>query len=147
MFPRVQADLNHLPFASSSFDIAIFNASFHYSEDFAATLAEALRCVRPGSSIVIADTPWYRKERSGLDMVAEKHAHFLNAYGFASNSLRSQEFLTTERLHTLAHAFGLRWRVLKPWYGLHWALRPLRARLRGRRVPSKFHVFVAERAQ
>jgi SAM-dependent methyltransferase len=146
MFPRVQADLNHLPFASSSFDTAIFNASFHYSEDFAATLAEALRCVRPGSPVVIADTPWYREEHSGLEMVAEKHAHFRKAYGFASDSLRSQEFLTPERLHVVARALDLRWRVLKPWYGLNWALRPLRAKLRGLRVPSKFHIFVAERA-
>jgi SAM-dependent methyltransferase len=147
MFPRVQADLSHLPFASASFDLAIFNASFHYSEDFAVTLSEALRCVRPGAPVVIADTPWYRHERSGLAMVAEKHAHFLKTYGFASDSLRSQEFLTPDRLSALARSLTIRWRVFKPWYGLDWAMRPLRAKLERRRAPSKFHIFVAERAQ
>jgi SAM-dependent methyltransferase len=146
MFPRVQADLNHLPFSSSSYDLAIFNASFHYSEDFAETLAEALRCVRPGAPVVIADTPWYREERSGLEMVLEKRAHFLKTYGFASNALESKEFLTPDRLDSLARVLDLRWRVLKPWYGLDWAMRPLRAKLRGKRTPSKFHIFMAERA-
>jgi SAM-dependent methyltransferase len=146
MFPRVQADLNHLPFASSTFDLAIFNASFHYAEDFAYTLGEALRCVRTGAPVVIADTPWYREERSGLEMVAEKRAHFLKTYGFASDALQSQEFVTPERLQALARALEVQWRVLKPWYGLDWAMRPLRAKLQGRRTPSKFHIFVAERA-
>jgi SAM-dependent methyltransferase len=146
MFPRVRADLNHLPFDSASFDLAIFNASFHYSEDFTATLGEALRCVRPGAPVVIADTPWYRLERSGAEMVAEKHANFFATYGFASNSLRSQEFLTPQRLSALATSLHVRWRVLKPWYGLNWAMRPLRAKLQRRRTPSKFRIFVAERA-
>jgi SAM-dependent methyltransferase len=144
MFPRVQADLNRLPFASSNFDLAIFNASFHYSEDFATTLTEALRCVRPGSPIVIADTPWYREEHSGLAMIAEKRSHFLRTYGFASDSLESQEFLTPDRLSYLACSLNLHWRVIKPWYGLNWAMRPLRAKLHGRRTPSKFRIFVAE---
>jgi SAM-dependent methyltransferase len=145
MFPRVQAALNHLPFASASFDLTIFNASFHYSEDFASTLGEALRCLRPGAPVVIADTPWYSDERSGQEMVREKRAHFLKTYGFASDSLESQEFLTPDRLQTLARELRVQWRVLKPWYGLNWALRPLRAKLRKQRVPSKFHIFVTER--
>jgi SAM-dependent methyltransferase len=144
LFPRVQADLDHLPFASASFDLALFNASFHYSEDFSASLGEALRCVRRGAPVVIADTPWYREERSGLEMVQEKRAHFLKTYGFASDALESQEFLTPDRLETLARELSVQWRVLKPWYGLHWALRPLRAKLQGRRTPSKFRIFVAK---
>ena len=143
-FPRVQATLDRLPFANESFDLAIFNASLHYSEDYVETLAEALRCTRRGGSVVIADTPWYRHERSGLDMIAEKQSYFRTTYGFASNSVASQEFLTPERLQTIAIALNLRWRTLKPFYGLKWALRPLRAKLEKRRTPSKFRIFVAE---
>ena len=55
LFPRVQAELDNLPFADSQFDLAIFNASFHYSENYEKTLAEALRCVRNGGMVVIAD--------------------------------------------------------------------------------------------
>lgn len=143
-FPRVQASLDHLPFPSNTFDIALFNASFHYSEDYRKTLAEALRCTRKGGFVVIADTPWYAEEDSGLRMVSEKQSHFHSTYGFASNSISNQEFLTPGRLDSLASALKLRWRVHKPFYGLAWSLRPLKAKLHNRRTPSHFRVFVAE---
>ncbi len=74
-------------------------------------------------------------ESSGKEMVDEKHMHFLATYGFASRSLASQEFLTPKRLESLATAFGIHWNIFKPFYGLQWALRPLRAKLKGRRTP------------
>jgi SAM-dependent methyltransferase len=144
MFRRVQASLDCLPFPDAAFDLAIFNASFHYSEDYSRTLAEAIRCTRPGGSIVIADTPWYRHESSGRAMVEEKHAHFLATYRVASEALASQEFLTPQRLNILATTFGIRWKTFKPFYGLQWALRPFHAKLKRRRTPSRFHTFMAE---
>lgn len=144
LFPRVQSDLDRLPFASSVFDLVIFNASFHYSENYERTIAEALRCTRPGGSIVIADTPWYAEEESGKRMVEEKKQHFSATYGFASDSISSLEYLTPDRLHRLQHAFELEWRCLKPFYGVRWSLRPLRAKLEGRRTPSRFHIYVAQ---
>lgn len=144
LFPRVQADLDRLPFPSSSFDLAIFNASFHYSENYELTLAEALRCTRPGGSVVIADTAWYADEASGRQMVKEKHRRFRNVYGFPSNSLASLEFLTPDRLERLAEAFQFQWKVIEPFYGVRWALRPLKARLARRRTPSRFRIYSAE---
>lgn len=79
-------------------------------------------------------------------MIEEKHKHFQKVYGFASNSIASLEFLTPKRLQVLAEDLSIRWRVLKPFYGINWALRPLRAKLKRRRSPSKFYIFVAERA-
>ena len=143
-FPLVQAALDQLPFPNASFDLSIFNASFHYAEDYQRTLAEALRCTRPGGLIVIADTPWYSKDSDGLRMVEEKHTRFLATYGFASNALASQEFLTPTRLSNLAETFKLTWQVHKPFYGFAWSLRPLRAFLKHQRTPSRFHLFVAE---
>jgi SAM-dependent methyltransferase len=143
MFPRVQAALDSLPFPSGEFDIAIYNASFHYAQDYRKTLAEALRCVRPGGSVVIADTPWYAHEHSGEQMVEEKRSSFERLYGFPSNSIPSQEFLTPQRLGALAAHFGLRWEIIQPFYGIDWALRPVRAALRGRRTPSRFRIYVA----
>jgi SAM-dependent methyltransferase len=143
LFPRVQADLDRLPFAASVFDLVIFNASFHYSENYDRTFAEALRCTRPGGSIVIADTPWYAQEESGRRMVEEKHKHFLATHGFASDSISSLEYLTPDRLHRLQDAFELEWSCIKPFYGIGWSLRPLRAKLEGRRPPSQFRIYVA----
>jgi SAM-dependent methyltransferase len=143
-FPRVQAALHHLPFPSKTFDLTLFNASFHYSEDYQQTLAEALRCTRRGGIVAIADTPWYAKESAGLQMVAEKQSRFRTTYGFASNSIASQEFLTPARLASLALTLDLKWKVYKPFYGLSWSLRPLKAKLLRRRAPSHFRIFVAE---
>jgi SAM-dependent methyltransferase len=143
LFPRVQADLDQLPFTSSTFDLTIFNASFHYSENYERTFAEALRCTRPGGSIIIADTPWYAEEKSGRRMVEEKHKHFSARYGFASDSLSSLEYLTPERLHRLQTLFELEWNCIKPFYGISWSLRPLRAKLEGRRTPSQFRIYAA----
>ncbi|WP_232298778.1 class I SAM-dependent methyltransferase [Granulicella tundricola] len=144
MFPRVQASLDDMPFASETFDLAIFNASFHYSQDYRKTLAEALRCLRPSGTVVIADTPWYAKQESGVMMVEEKHMQFRAAYGFASNSLQSQEFLTPERLEDLARTHELTWQEFRPFYGIKWALRPLIARLKHRRTPSQFRIYTAK---
>jgi SAM-dependent methyltransferase len=143
LFPRVQAELDRLPFASSSFDLAIFNASFHYSEDYERTFGEAVRCTRQGGTVVIADTPWYAEEESGRRMVEEKHERFKATYGFASNSLASLEYLTADRLNRLQKAFSVVWSCIKPFYGLRWVLRPLRAKLEGRRTPSQFRIYTA----
>ncbi len=147
LFPRFQAELDRLPFASDQFDVAIFNASFHYSEDYAATLGEALRCLRKGGTVVIADTAWYSREESGQAMVAERQQAFLRQHGFRSDGIRSQEYLTDERLAKLEQRFGVRWKVYSPSYGLRWALRPLVAKLKRKREPSRFRIYVAEVAK
>jgi SAM-dependent methyltransferase len=145
--PRFQAEFTRLPFADSQFDAAIFNASLHYAEDVLATVREALRCVRPGGLVLILDTPWYAREASGDAMVAERQASFRKQYNTASDSLRSLEFLTPRRLAWLEQALSIRWREHRPWYGVAWALRPWKALLLGRRVPSRFRMYVARKPQ
>jgi SAM-dependent methyltransferase len=145
LFPRFQAEIAHLPFADDQFDAAIFNASFHYSGDYSVSLKEALRCVRVGGSVIICDTPWYLHEESGQQMVAERKAYYRRKYGTASDSLHSLEYLTDERLQLLEREFSIRWNIIEPWYGFKWTLRPLLARLRGRRTPSKFRIYVARK--
>jgi SAM-dependent methyltransferase len=145
MFPRFQAELTRLPFQDGQFDVAIFNASFHYAEDYAATLREALRCVRSGGTVIVSDTPWYSREESGNRMVAERRAAFIEQYGTASDSIRSLEYLTEERLRTLEEQLSIRWTIHTPRYGLRWAMRPLIAKLRNRREPSRFRIYTARK--
>jgi SAM-dependent methyltransferase len=144
LFPRVQAELDNLPFADSQFDLAIFNASFHYSENYKKTLAEALRCVRNGGMVLIADSPWYSDEWSGLRMLEERRAFFVERYGFPSDALQSLEFLTDQRLAAMERRFAIRWRAHAPYYGLRWHVRPLLARLRRARKPSRFRIYSAK---
>ncbi|HEY6937391.1 MAG TPA: class I SAM-dependent methyltransferase [Terriglobales bacterium] len=144
LFPRFQAEMDYLPFADAQFDVAIFNAALHYSEDYCATLREAVRCLRPGGHVLVIDSPFYRQEESGCRMVEERKQQFTRAFGFASDSIGSREFLTPAALAEVSRSLGLRWKVSKPWYGWKWAMRPAKARLLRRREPSKFYIFWAE---
>lgn len=143
LFPRFQAELTRLPFQNDQFDAAVFNASFHYAEDYEATLREALRCVRRGGTVIICDTPWYSSENSGSEMVSERRATFLQRYGTTSDSIRSLEYLTDERLRFLEERLSIRWTIHSPRYGWKWAMRPMMAKLRSKREPSRFRIFAA----
>lgn len=143
--PRFQAEATCLPFGDEQFDVIVFNASFHYAEDYEATLGEALRCLKPAGKVIISDTPWYSREESGRQMIVERQAAFRQRFGTPSDSVKSLEFLTDERLQGLEEKFSIRWTVHRPWYGWKWAMRPWIARLRGRREPSRFRMYVASK--
>lgn len=145
LFPRFRAELAHLPFQNEQFDTIIFNASFHYAENYEAALCEALRCVKADGMVVISDTPWYACDKSGKQMVAERQAAFMHRYGTASDSIKSLEYLTDERLQTLEERMSIRWTIHSPWYGFKWSMRPLVAKLRNKREPSRFRIYVARK--
>jgi SAM-dependent methyltransferase len=145
LFPRFHAELAHLPFQNQQFDVAIFNASFHYAEDYGAALCEALRCVRAGGIVVISDTPWYSSEESGRRMVLARRTFFLQRYGTASDSIRSLEYLTDKRLLELEGRLSIRWTIHSPRYGFRWSMRPLVAKLRNKREPSRFRIYITRR--
>ena len=146
IFPRVRADCNALPFADAQFDLVIFNASFHYAEDYERVLSEALRCLLPDGRLLITDSPWYAHEESGKQMLVERRAWFSQRFGTPSDSLTSEEFLTNTRLEALARACQLTWKYYTPFYGLKWSMRPLLAKLSGRREPSTFRIYLATKA-
>lgn len=140
-FPRFQAEMDRLPFDSGQFDVAIFNASFHYSSDYEKSLREVMRCLRDSGLVIIADTPFYWRDESGKQMLEERGALFERQFGVRSDGIRRGEYLTPATLDELAESLGIQWTMCRPWYGLQWALRPAKARLLGRREPSKFYLF------
>jgi SAM-dependent methyltransferase len=144
LFPRFQAEMGWLPFADGQFDLAIYNASFHYAQDYEAIVLEALRVLRPNGGILIVDSPTYRFESDGEAMKREKAAEFAGRFGTNCGGMGGQEYLTPERLAHLERS-GIRWRRYSPWYGWRWAMRPIVARLAGRRRPSRFHIYLGSR--
>lgn len=144
-FTPMQAEFIHLPFSDSFADFVIFNASFHYAESYETTLAEALRLLRADGKLLIMDSPVYRDASSGEKMLAEQKAQFQARYGFASDSVQSEGFLTYDRMEKLGRGLGLRWQHIVPFYGWKWALRPLWARLRGGREPAQFGLWLGRR--
>jgi SAM-dependent methyltransferase len=141
-FPAAAADFDLLPFRESAFDLAIFNASFHYSSDYRRTLTEVRRCLRPTGRLVIMDSPVYRRSEHGEMMRSERQAYFEKVYGFRSDALKSIEYLDQRMLEELSDELKIDWQYSQPWYGLSWALRPWKAKLRGRRPPSRFLILV-----
>jgi SAM-dependent methyltransferase len=137
-FPCVEAEFDQLPFADESVDLVIYNSSLHYSTDYHRTLGEARRCLRRQGRFVIVDSPVYKCPEHGVRMRNERHEQFERQYGFRSDSLPSIEFFDEATLDRLARELNIEWTRTRPWYGVGWALRPLKARLHSRRPPSQF---------
>ncbi|MEO8099387.1 MAG: class I SAM-dependent methyltransferase [Acidobacteriota bacterium] len=139
-FPVVEAEFDAIPVNSGNFDLAVFNASFHYSPDYARTLSEVRRVLRPGGRVVILDTPVYKLPEHGLRMRAERQQLFERQFGFRSEALDSIEFMDEPMLTSLASSLRITWKIHRPWYGLAWHVRPLVAKMRKQRPPSRFWI-------
>jgi SAM-dependent methyltransferase len=126
--------------SADSVDLAVFNASFHYSVDYEQTLCEVRRVLRSSGTFVVLDSPVYKLPEHGARMVEEKHATFLKRYGLRSDALPSVDFLDVPAIEKLRQSVGIHWQILKPWYGMQWHLRPLKAWLLKHRPPSRFWI-------
>lgn len=144
-FTPMQAEFDRLPLASHQADLVIFNGSLHYSTNFEKTLAEALRVLRPEGQLIILDSPLYHDAASGRAMVREREEYFTREVGYPSNALPSENFLTYERMRELGAVLGVAWQLHEPFYGLRWAARPVRARLRHHREPARFLLISGQR--
>jgi SAM-dependent methyltransferase len=142
-FLPIQAEFERIPLADAQCDLVIINAALHYATDYVAALTEAVRLLKPGGALAIVDSPVYHDATSGAQMMRERGDAFQQKYGFRGDSLPYEGYLSYQRLATLAKQLGLHWQFYKPNHGLAWALRPWRARLRGRREPADFPLIVA----
>ena len=144
-FTPVQADFTCPPFTAGQMDVVIFNASLHYSICYEDTLSHALQMLRSSGRLVILDSPIYHSVDSGWQMVREREAAFQRKYGFPSNAIPSENFLTFARLGELSRQLEIRWKFMQPFYGWRWALRPWLARLKGGREPAQFMLIVGQK--
>jgi SAM-dependent methyltransferase len=144
MFECVTASFDDIPFESGRFDVTLFNASLHYASDLRHTLAETARVTCRGGLIAVLDSPFYARDADGAAMVAEKKARGTERFGSGADLLLAPDFieyLTRERLAEASpHLSWSRHRVRYPlWY----EMRPLLARLKGARRPSRFDLWMA----
>jgi SAM-dependent methyltransferase len=139
------AEFDHLPLAIQDVDLAIFNASFHYSTDYAATLRETLRLLRSGGTLVILDSPMYSDPTSGVRMVQEREARFRRTYGFSSSAIHSEHYLTPARLEALSSELGITWQLQMPRLDVRTNVTRRLNGLRARREPARFPVIVTTR--
>ena len=143
-FLAVQADFDALPFRPFQFELVVFNGSLHYVTDIAATLARAREMLAPGGSLVVMDSPMFRREADGHAMVVEKLRQFKDAYGLTTVVHPQIGFLTFELLAQAASALGLRAQFFRSRGPLGWRVRRPLAWMRLRRAPAAFGVWVAQ---
>jgi len=106
-FPRIRAEMAHLPFRDSQFQAVIFNASLHYAEKAEVALREALRCCTPSGIVVISDTPMYHSAEQEKSSVTEP----------------GSPLLTCESVKSLESSLKIRWSVHYPPIGPTYTLR------------------------
>ena len=143
-FARIVATFDAMPVHPDAFDIVVFSAALHYSTDLERTLCEARRVLRSGGRIAVLDSPFYRTDQAGEAMVAEKRYTASQRFGGLADALMGLsfvEYLTPERLARASERLGLEWRRHRVRYPLSYELRPIAARLRRRRQPSRFDLW------
>jgi|SRR5579864_4743400 len=143
----ILAEFDRLPLPDSSIELAIFNAALHYSTDYCRTLRETLRVLEPRGTLVILDSPMYSDPSSGQRMVKEREARFLATYGFASNALAHEHFLTQRKLESLGAELGINWQTYHVRQDIRTTVERRLNGLRARREPAQFPVIVGARRQ
>jgi SAM-dependent methyltransferase len=144
-FERIVGTFQSLPLAAAQFDVVVFNASLHYATDLAVALGEARRVMRRGARVAILDSPFYERDIDGDAMVAEKRAGASRQFGSRADVLLSLpfiEYLTVGRLESASSGLGLAWRRHRVSYPVWYEARPIVARLRRKRTPSRFDLWV-----
>ncbi|HSB63511.1 MAG TPA: class I SAM-dependent methyltransferase [Thermoanaerobaculia bacterium] len=148
MFGRVSASFDALPFSHALFDLVVFDASLHLAEDLGKALAEAARATAPGGRVAILDSPFYARRASGEAMAEEKRRDTARSFRDLAGdllALTAVEYLTRETLERAAAPAGLSFVKLRVLYPLAYETRGVKARLLGRREPSRFDLWVAAR--
>jgi SAM-dependent methyltransferase len=149
MFGRVSATFEALPFSAGLFDLVTFDASLHLAEDLRKALAEAARATATGGSVAILDSPFYARSASGEAMAEEKRRDTARIFRDLAGDLLALtpvEYLTRDGLREAAAPSGLSFEKSRVLYTFAYETRGFRARLLGKRSPSRFDLWVARRS-
>jgi SAM-dependent methyltransferase len=138
-FACVQADFDDLAMAPGQFDVAIFNASLHYSNDPASTIRRARETLAPEGILVVMDSPVFATDDAGRRM--------LNAQQIGFQAAREQVvrwgvgYLTDSGLALAARDAGLRLSWIPSRGGLRWAVKRWFAGFKQHRAPARFGIW------
>jgi len=140
-FTCVQADFDDLPIALGQFDVAIFNASLHYSNDAARTLSRARAMLAPGGTLVVMDSPLFATDDAGRRMLDAQQIAF---HATCERGIRCGiGYLTESGLRRAARDAGLRLSWIPSRGGLRWAVKRWIAGFKQHRTPARFGIWFA----
>jgi SAM-dependent methyltransferase len=138
-FTCVQADFDDLPIAPGQFDVAIFNASLHYSNNPAHTLRRARAMLAQGGTLAVMDSPVFATDDGGRRMLDAQHI------AFRATSERAVRwgvgYLTDGGLRRAARDAGLRLSWIPSRGGLRWAVKRRFAGFKQHRAPARFGIW------
>ena len=97
-FEVARAELTAMPLPSASVDLVVFNASVHYI-DLDLGVDEAIRVLRGGGRVIIADSPVYRDPSAGESMTLDLREH-LRGLGVDPADHDGPGFLTRHQLES-----------------------------------------------
>lgn len=135
-FTCVQADFDDLPLLPGQFEVAIFNASLHYSSDPGRTLRNAREMLVPGGLLVVMDSPVFKTDESGRKMLAAPQFDVRSHDGTPLHW--GVGYLTERRLGQAASNANLSLQWVGSNGGPVWALKRRFAGLKARRAPARF---------
>jgi SAM-dependent methyltransferase len=142
-FEAVQADFTALPFVAAQFDLVVFNAALHYVADPALALTHARTMLADSGAIVVMDSPMFRADPDGRAMTARVAEQFRSACGLTAVVQPGAGYLTFAALDRAAAALDLEPRFIASRGSLGWRARRQFARIRLRRAPAAFGLWVA----
>lgn len=134
-FARIVAHFDELPFPDASFDVVIFNASLHYSDDQLRTLTEALRVTANNGEVLINDSPMYTNHESGHQM-QEVQRKYVAQFAAPGGEHVASSFLVQSDLRKWRDQLLIHITEEHVPYGLRHALQSIKTRLIGRREPA-----------
>lgn len=141
----IRAEFDRLPLRPNSIDIVIFNGSIHYTENLEISLRQAFGVLAGDGTVIIMDSPLYSSDSAGDAMVKDLRDTFRRSYGISMSTRSHIHYLTWQRIEEIGRSLGLQWRIIRPWYGLGWAMRPIFAKLRRSRQPAEFALCLAKK--
>ncbi len=144
---RIEADMEFLPLAADCADVVLLNGALHYARCPQNVVAEARRILKPSGSIVILDSPIYRRSADGEAMVKKKRKDFLNRYGYAPCRDAASGYFTVSELSQLLERSGFDVRLVGWPSRLREMGRDIIETFRHGRRTARFPMIVAQRRQ
>ena len=142
---RIEADMEFLPLSANCADVVLVNGALHYARCPQNVVAEARRILKPTGSIVILDSPIYRRSPDGEAMVKKKRKDFLARYGYAPCRDAAAGYFTVSELSRLLERSGFEVRLVGWPSRLREVGRDLIETFRHGRRTARFPMIVATR--
>ena len=143
-FAVIQADFDALPFEPAQFDLAVFNASLHYSPSPETTLTEAARMLVPGGVLAVMDSPMFQHESDGRAMLADHLERLARDHDLGEVVRPGVGFLTFDLLAGVSARLGRHARFVPSRGPIGWWLRRQLAGRKAGRAPAAFGVWVSQ---